>query len=72
MEPVDIHTGLESRQARKILARAGVKGDGEELTDIMLKLYKCFISNDALLAEINPLALSAGVSHRGGLQAGTG
>ncbi len=59
MEPVDIHTGLESRQAHKILARAGVKGDVEELTDIMLKLYKCFVANDALLAEINPLALSA-------------
>ncbi|MDP2983753.1 MAG: ATP citrate lyase citrate-binding domain-containing protein [Candidatus Latescibacter sp.] len=59
MEPVDIHTGLESRQAHKMLVRAGVKGDVEELTDVMLKLYKCFVSNDALLAEINPLVLSA-------------
>jgi len=55
IEPIDMHTGLESKQAHKILSRAGVKGDVEELTDIMLKLFKCFYANDALLAEINPL-----------------
>jgi len=58
MEPIDIHAGLKSKQAHKILSRAGVKGDVEELTDMMLKLFKCFYSNDALLAEINPLVLS--------------
>ncbi|MBN1292314.1 MAG: acetate--CoA ligase family protein [Candidatus Latescibacteria bacterium] len=55
MEPIDIHTGLKSKQARKILREAGIKGDVDELTDIMLKLFKCFYANDALLAEINPL-----------------
>ena len=55
MEPIDIHTGLKSKQAHKILREAGVKGDEDELTDIMLKLFKCFYANDALLAEINPL-----------------
>ena len=59
LEPFDIHEGLESRQAHKILARAGVRSGIEELTDIMLKLFKCFYSNDALLAEINPLILTS-------------
>jgi succinyl-CoA synthetase beta subunit len=59
VEPIDISEGLDSRQAHSILARAGVREDAEELADIMLKLYKCFSSNDALLAEINPLARSA-------------
>ena len=57
-EPIDIHKGLESKQAHKMLARAGIKGDVEELTDIMLKLFKCFYANDAHLAEINPLILT--------------
>jgi succinyl-CoA synthetase beta subunit len=59
MEPIDISAGLDSRQAHAILSRAGIREDVEELTDIMLKLYKCFFSNDALLAEINPLARSS-------------
>lgn len=58
IEHVDIKNSLESKHAHKILARAGVRGDVEELTDIMLKLYKCFYSNDALIAEINPLILT--------------
>lgn len=58
VESIDIHNGLESKQAHKMLVRAGVKGDVEELTDIMLKLYKCFYTNDALLAEINPIILT--------------
>ncbi|MCE5249425.1 acetate--CoA ligase family protein [bacterium] len=58
MEPIDIHAGLKSKQAYKILARAGVRGDVEELADMMLKLFKCFYTNDALLAEINPLVLT--------------
>lgn len=57
-EPVDILHGLESRQAHKILTRAGIREDIEELTDIMMKLYKCFYSNDAILAEINPLVMT--------------
>ena len=55
METIDIHSGLKSKQVHKILSLAGVRGDVEELTDIMLKLFKCFYANDALLAEINPL-----------------
>ena len=58
IEPIDIRTGLESKQAHKMLARACVKSGVEELSDIMLKLFKCFHTNDALLAEINPLVLT--------------
>jgi len=58
VDTINILHGLESKQAHKILARAGIRGDVEELTDIMLKLYKCFYANDALLAEINPLVLT--------------
>jgi len=58
IDPIDISAGLDSRQAHSILSRSGVREDAEELADIMLKLYKCFYANDALLAEINPLARS--------------
>jgi len=58
VEPIDIIDGLDSKQAHRILAKAGVKGDVEELTDVILKLYKCFYTNDALLAEINPLIVT--------------
>jgi len=58
VEQVDICTGLDSRHAHKMLSKAGIKDDVEELTDVMLKLYKCFVNNDALLAEINPLILT--------------
>ena len=58
MEPVDIHTGLLSKQVHKMLIKDGVKKDVEGLTDILLKLFKCFVANDALLAEINPLVLT--------------
>ncbi|MBT4483404.1 MAG: hypothetical protein HOC71_06975 [Candidatus Latescibacteria bacterium] len=60
IESIDIQTGLESKHAHKILALAGIKSGVEELTDIMLKLYKCFFTNDALIAEINPLVLTTG------------
>ncbi len=55
LDSVDIVEGLESKQAHKILTRAGIREDTEELTDVMLKLYKCFYNNNALLTEINPL-----------------
>ena len=58
LEQIDIMNGFDSKQAHKVLAKASVREDIEELTDVMLKLYKCFCSNDALIAEINPLVLT--------------
>ena len=58
-EPIDILKGFESEQAHRILESTGIEGDEVEgLTDIMLKLFKCFYNNDAILAEINPLVLT--------------
>ncbi len=59
-QPIDMHWGLRSFEARDILARAGLphkviaKGGA-----ILSALAKAFIDSDASLAEINPLALTA-------------
>jgi len=60
-QPIDMHWGLRPFEARDILARAGLphqviaKGG-----TILTALAKAFIDSDASLAEINPLALTAG------------
>ncbi|HEY6284492.1 MAG TPA: ADP-forming succinate--CoA ligase subunit beta [Ktedonobacteraceae bacterium] len=59
-QPIDMRWGLRPYEARDILARAGLphqviaKGGS-----ILTALAKAFIENDASLAEINPLALTA-------------
>ncbi len=56
IDPVD---GLTADQARKLVVDAGlpeVAIDGA--TDILVKLYECFVKGDADLAEINPLILT--------------
>ena len=56
-EPVDPAIGLAGFQCRKIAARIGLRGRQiSEVARLMQSLYKCFRENDALLAEINPLA----------------
>jgi len=56
-EPVDPAIGLAGFQCRKIAARIGLRGRQiSEAAKLMKSLYKCFRENDALLAEINPLA----------------
>ena len=56
-EPVDPAIGLAGFQCRKIAARIGLRGRQiNEAAKLMQSLYKCFRENDALLAEINPLA----------------
>jgi succinyl-CoA synthetase beta subunit len=60
-QPIDMHWGLRPFEARDMLARAGFphqvisKGGA-----ILAALAKAFIESDASLAEINPLALTAG------------
>ena len=56
-EAVDPAIGLAGFQCRKIAARIGLRGQKiSEATKLMQALYKCFREQDALLAEINPLA----------------
>jgi succinyl-CoA synthetase beta subunit len=56
-EAVDPAIGLAGFQCRKIAARMGFRGKQiGEAAKLMQALYSCFRNNDALLAEINPLA----------------
>jgi succinyl-CoA synthetase beta subunit len=56
-EQVDPAIGLAGFQCRKIAAKIGLRGKQiAEAAKLMRALYRCFRENDALLAEINPLA----------------
>ncbi len=56
-EPVDPGVGLREFQCRKIAANIGLKGKQiHAATKLMRALYRCFRDQDALMAEINPLA----------------
>jgi succinyl-CoA synthetase beta subunit/malate-CoA ligase subunit beta len=56
-ESVDPAVGLMEFQCRKIAARLGLKGKQiSEASKLMRALYRCFRDQDALMAEINPLA----------------
>jgi len=56
-EAVDPAIGLAGFQCRKIAAKIGLRGKQiAEAAKMMQALYRCFRENDALLAEINPLA----------------
>ncbi len=60
-EPVDPAVGLHEFQCRKICARIGLVGKHMHTgVKLMKRLYRCFRDKDALLAEINPLALVEG------------
>ncbi len=52
--------GLQGWKAREIAKQAGFTGDLiAGVAGVMEKLYRCFASCDATLAEINPLCLTA-------------
>lgn len=56
VEPVNILQGMDREMARTALTKAGFReDDAMQASAILMKLYDFFISNDALLAEINPL-----------------
>jgi succinyl-CoA synthetase beta subunit/malate-CoA ligase subunit beta len=56
-ESVDPAVGLREFQCRKIAARIGLKGKQiGQASKLMRALYRCFRDQDALMAEINPLA----------------
>lgn len=57
-EKVDPAVGLCDFQCRKVAARIGMKGKMiNQAVKIMKGLYRCFRDKDALLVEINPLAV---------------
>jgi succinyl-CoA synthetase beta subunit/malate-CoA ligase subunit beta len=58
-EPVDPAVGLQDFQSRKIAAGIGLTGKQiGQVAKLLKKLYRCFRDKDALMAEINPLALT--------------
>ena len=60
-EKVDPAIGLAGFQCRKIAAKIGLRGKQiAEAAKMMQALYRCFRENDALMAEINPLAVVNG------------
>jgi succinyl-CoA synthetase beta subunit len=56
IDPVD---GLSAEQARALVDDAGLDEAARDgATDILVKLYRCFVEGDADLVEINPLILT--------------
>ncbi len=56
IDPVD---GLGRDAARQLVEDAGLDPEAlEGATDVLLKLYDCYVEGDADLAEINPLILT--------------
>ncbi len=59
-ETVDPAVGLQDFQCRKIAAGIGLTGKQiGQVAKMLKKLYRCFRDKDALMAEINPLVLTA-------------
>ncbi|HEX4525752.1 MAG TPA: ADP-forming succinate--CoA ligase subunit beta [Gaiellaceae bacterium] len=57
---VDALEGYQPWIARRLVYGAGVEDPGEQkqLSDIIGKLYSCFVDCDAMLTEINPLIVT--------------
>lgn len=57
--PVDVNRGLQTYQARGLAYDLGLTGDlVKQFVAILTKLFAVFVSNDAEIAEINPLFLT--------------
>lgn len=55
--PIDVKKGLSEEEALNYVKSLGYKGDNiQQAKDIVIKIYKAFVENDALMIEINPLA----------------
>ncbi|MER3408683.1 MAG: ADP-forming succinate--CoA ligase subunit beta [Thermoleophilia bacterium] len=57
---VDPLQGYQPYLARRLVYRAGIVDEGErrQVTDIVERLYACFVGCDAMLCEINPLIVT--------------
>ncbi|WP_327704476.1 ADP-forming succinate--CoA ligase subunit beta [Streptomyces decoyicus] len=55
--PVDANEGVTIEKAREIVAQAKFPAEvAEQVAEVMVTLWKTFVSEDALLVEVNPLA----------------
>ena len=55
--PINVRKGLSEEDALNYVKSLNYTGDLiEQAKDLVLKLYKFFMENDALMLEINPLA----------------
>jgi succinyl-CoA synthetase beta subunit len=57
---VDALEGFQPYQGRRLIYGAGIDDPGEQkqVLDIIGKLYRCFVDEDAMLCEINPLIVT--------------
>lgn len=55
-EPIDIKKGITQEQAKKVAQKIVLDNQVAKIADMLMKLYKLFITKDALLIEINPYA----------------
>ncbi|XP_043218638.1 succinate--CoA ligase [ADP-forming] subunit beta, mitochondrial-like isoform X1 [Amphibalanus amphitrite] len=55
-EPVDIFEGLTDEKAARIVDAIGLSSRKAETVDILKRIFNLFISTDASMIEINPLA----------------
>ncbi len=57
---VDPLVGYEPFEGRRLVDEAGIENPGEQaqVLDIVEKLYRCFVSEEAMLCEINPLVVT--------------
>jgi succinyl-CoA synthetase beta subunit len=54
---IDANKGVDEATAREIVTKAGFPADvADKIADIAVKLWNTFVSEDALLVEVNPLA----------------
>ena len=56
---IDPVSGLSEADARRLVEQAGLDQQARDgATDVLRKLYRCFVEGDADLVEINPLVLT--------------
>jgi succinyl-CoA synthetase beta subunit len=54
--PIDANAGVDEAKAREIVAAADFPAEvADGITDMLVKLWQVFISEDATLVEVNPL-----------------
>jgi succinyl-CoA synthetase beta subunit len=57
---IDPLEGHQPYQARRVIYAAGIDDSAEQkqILDVIRRLYDCFVANDAMLCEINPLIVT--------------
>jgi succinyl-CoA synthetase beta subunit len=56
---VDPYLGFSEAQARRLVEEAGLDTEARDgATEVLVKLYRCFVEGDADLVEVNPLVLT--------------